>query len=75
MAQLPLKNRIIKYLVCKGWIPVLRADVARERRVCAVCRQKNPGPLRWGDPFVYQYGKEHSHKSCIDAATEGEVER
>lgn len=38
---------------------------AKKKRVCRICHQEAlaKGP---GDPFVFDFGKEHAHQSCLD---------
>lgn len=44
---------------------------SQKKNVCRICHQpaKAKGP---NDPFVFNYGKEHAHKKCIDWEKESE---
>lgn len=53
--------------------PLLTRDEAIEQHVCRICREVD-APRRLGDgpvkttvldPFVYDYGKEYAHASCL----------
>lgn len=59
---------------CREAMPLSVPD-ARAKRVCRFCggqgipRQNPDGTI---DPFVYNFGKEYAHESCIEAHPSGE---
>lgn len=53
--------------------PLLTREEAHEKRICRICRLTD-GPRRLGsgpventvlDPFVYDFGREYAHASCL----------
>lgn len=45
----------------------LTAIEAREKGVCRICKQPANARLNPGDTFVYNFGREYAHRSCLNA--------